>query len=267
MPDQDHKPRTAATNSRLWGARARDWADIQEGQCRPAYLAAFERVKLGPDSMYLDAGCGSGMASQIAANLGAKISGLDAATSLIDIAKERVPNGDFQVGELETLPFADDSFDFVTGFNSIQYAGNPSTALAEAKRVTKPGGHALIMTWGTPEGMEAAALIAAIKPLLPPPPPGTPGPFSLSEETTLREFAKSGGLKTIEVFDVPSDWHYPNQETALRGLKSAGVAVRAIEHASESAVDSAYAAALEPFKRADGSYRIGASFRCVLTQA
>ncbi|MCB1968200.1 MAG: class I SAM-dependent methyltransferase, partial [Candidatus Accumulibacter sp.] len=165
-------PRTAGINGRPWGARARDWADIQEGGCRPVYLAVFERVGLRAGMRCLDAGCGAGMASQIAAERGALVSGLDAADNLLAIARERVPAGDLRVGDLEGLPFADHSFDLVTGFNSFQFAGNPGLALAEARRVTRPGGHVAIVTWGSPEGMEAASLLAALRPLLPPPPPG-----------------------------------------------------------------------------------------------
>jgi len=77
------KPRTGDTNRRRWGARARDWAEIQEGACRPVYLAVFERVALRPGAAYLDAGCGAGMAMQIAAERGARTSGLDAADDLV----------------------------------------------------------------------------------------------------------------------------------------------------------------------------------------
>ena len=125
----------------------------------------------------------------------------------------------------------------------------------------------MIMTWGTPEGMEAASLVAALRPLLPPPPPGAPGPFALSDEAALRAFAAGAGLEPIEVFDVDSSWRYPDLATALRGLGSSGVAARAIEHASEDAVNDAHAKALAPFRQSDGSYKIGATFRCLITQA
>lgn len=267
MPMEQNKPRTAESNGRLWGTQANDWANIQEGKCRPVYLAVFDRVDIRPGQAYLDAGCGSGMAAQIASERGAVTSGLDAANNLLAIARTRVPNGDFHAGELENLPFPDNAFDLVTGFNSFQYAGNPSAALTEAKRVAKPGAHVLIMTWGPPEGMEAARLISAIKLLLPPPPPGTPGPFALSDSTALRSFAAGADLEPIEVFDVESNWEYADKATALRGLKSAGVSIRAIEHSSEDAVDVAYSMALKPFLQSCGIYRIGASFRCLLTRA
>jgi SAM-dependent methyltransferase len=260
------KPRTAEINARLWGARATDWAEIQEPMCRPVYVAVFERVGLQPGTAYLDAGCGAGMAAQIAAGRGAQVSGLDAAPDLLAIARRRVPSGDFHVGDLESLPFADEKFDLVTGFNSFQYAGNPGIALAEARRVTKSGAHVVIMTWGRPEGMEAASLVAALQPLMPAPPPGAPGPFALSDEAALRAFATGAGLEPVEVFDVDSPWRYPDLSTALRGLNSSGVAVRALENSSEDAVNEAHSKALAPFRQSDGSYKIGANFRCLLAR-
>ncbi len=263
----DKTRNTGEANSRLWGARAADWADIQEGQCRAVYLAALDRVNIGPGTSYLDAGCGSGMAAQIAAARGARVSGLDATANLIAIAQTRVPDGDFHVGDLEDLPFPDETFDVVTGFNSFQYAGNAGAALAEAKRVAKADARILIMTWGVPEGMQAAALLAALKPLLPPPPPGAPGPFALSDESVLRSFAANAGLSPTEVFDVESPWQYPDLATALRGLKSSGVSVKAMQNSSEEAVDSAHTEALASFRQADGSYTIGANFRCLIAHA
>ncbi len=257
---------TAAVNGRLWGSRARDWADIQEGGAMPAYVAALERVGVGVGTAYLDAGCGAGMAARVAAERGAQVSGIDAAPPLVAIARERVPVGDFREGELQELPFADRRFDVVTGFNSFQYAADPVAALREARRVTKPGGRVVVMTWGEPEGMEMASIVAALRPLLPPPPPGAGGPFALSEEAKLRAFVRDAGLADAEVFDVACPYTYGDLETGVRGLNSAGVAVRAMEHSGEAAVSEAHASALAPFRQPDGSYRAMASFRCLLAR-
>ncbi|HET7359953.1 MAG TPA: class I SAM-dependent methyltransferase [Rhodanobacteraceae bacterium] len=258
------RPRTSETNSRLWGARARDWADAQEAQHRPAYEVIMDRfVKEG--TAVLDMGCGSGLAAWIAARKGAAICGIDATEPLLEIARERVPDGDFRVGDLEQLPFADAQFDLVTGFNSFQYAGNPLQALSEARRVARPGAHIVIMTWGPPDTMPAASLVKALGPLLPPPPPGTPGPFALSDEVALRALASQASLEPLDIVDVDSPFEYRDLETALRGLGSSGVAVRAGEHSGNDAVDDAHRAALAPFRQKDGSYRIGAVFRCLIT--
>lgn len=258
---------TGQANGELWGHRARDWADIQEGQCKAVYLAVLDRLAVGEGTQLLDVGCGAGMAAQMAAARGASVSGVDAAEALLEIARERTPQGDFRCGEIEELPFEANRFDVVTGFNAFQYAARPAAALSSARRVAKPGACVVVMTWGQPEGMEAAALVAALKPLLPPPPPGAPGPFALSEEAALREFVGRAGLEPVEILDVDSPWTYPNLHTAVCGLISSGVAAKAIRHSSEAAVTQAHEQALAPFEQRDGSYRIGARFRCLLARA
>ncbi len=191
---------------------------------------------------------------------------IDAAEFLLEIARERVPGGDFRQGDIETLPFADRTFDLVTGFNSFQFAGDAAQALREAGRVSKPDGMVVIMTWGEPAGMEAASLVSSLKPLLPAPPPGAPGPFALSDEMALRAFATAGGLTPVTVFDVDTHWVYPDETTALRGLNSSGVAFKAMESAGQNALVAAHRAALAPFRQGDGSFRIGARFRCLVAR-
>ncbi len=262
----DLKPRTSEMNGRLWGARAQDWADIQEGTARPVYQAVLDRTRVKSGKRYLDIGCGAGMAAQMAASRGAEVSGIDAADELLAIARSRVSNADFRQGDVEELPFDERWFDVVTGFNSFQYAGNPVVALTEARRVTKPDGSVIIMTWGDPEGMEAASLVAALRPLMPTPPPGAPGPFALSDEAALRQFAADAGLNPVEVFDVDSPFIYTDEAAALRGLNSSGVASRAMENTSEQAVTEAHTKAIAPFRQSDGSYRVEASFRCLLAR-
>ncbi len=260
----DRKPGSSGEHGRLWSARARDWADFQEATVRPVFEAVLERTRVGPGTRYLDAGCGAGMAAEIAAARGAKVAGIDAAEAMLAIARSRVPAGDFRQGDLEDLPFGDESFDVVTGFNSLQYAGNPVAALREAGRVARRGGFVVIMAFGDPAGMEAAALLAVLRPLLPAPPPGAPGPFALSDETVLRRFATDAGLQPLDLFDVDSPWIYDDEAAALRGLTSTGNAVRAMEHVGEDAVIEPYAKAIAAFRQPDGSVRASAWFRCLL---
>jgi SAM-dependent methyltransferase len=261
------RPRTGAMNGKLWGVRAEDWSRIQEPLVAPAYEEALRRAGVHAGARLLDVGCGAGLAALIASRLGAHVSGLDAAEPLLVIARQRTPAGQFQLGELEDLPFDAGRFDVVTGFNAFQYAANPARALAEARRVTRPGGRVVVMTWGRPEGMPAAGLLAALRPLLPPAPAGAAGPFALSDETRLRAFAVDSGLAVLEIFDTETPWEYADLATALRALKSSGVAARAIGHSGEAAVDDAHAKALEPYRLPGGRYRVNATFRSLLATA
>lgn len=259
--------RSGASNGRIWGLRAADWANIQEAQCSPAYHAVFDKAVIGSETRLLDAGCGAGMALSFAADLGADVSGIDASDALLDVARSRLPNAHLAHGDFEELPFEDNAFDVVTGFNSFQFAANPTVALQEARRVTRAGGRVFIMTWGAPETMEAAALVAALKPLLPPAPPHANGPFALSVPGKLEELAASAGLTPLEVFDVDAPWTYPDLATAQTGLGSSGVAAKAAEISGQEALDAAHAAALAPFRQQDGGYRIGATFRVLMAEA
>lgn len=262
----DQKPMSGKVNGEYWGARANDWAEIQEKQFRSSYEVVLNRTDAGPTTRFLDTGCGAGLAAAMAAEHGASVWGIDASSAFLSIARTRVPDGDFRVSDLEALPFEDAAFDVVAGFNSFQYAGNPVEALAEARRVVKRDGVVAIVTWGMPQGMEAATLVTALKPLLPPPPPGAPGPFALSDEETLKSFALHAGLTPIALLDGDNPWVYPDELTAIRGLGSSGVAARAIETSGTEAVNAAHASAIAPFMQSDGSYRINASYRCLITR-
>ena len=107
---------TAPMQGELWSARARDYAELQEGHFRPLYESVLSRPELANARSSLDIGCGPGLAAQVFAQKIANVAGIDASAAFIDIARERLPRRDFRVGEMEMLPHADGSFDVVTGF-------------------------------------------------------------------------------------------------------------------------------------------------------
>jgi SAM-dependent methyltransferase len=253
--------------SQLWGARAHDWADGMEGQMRPVYEAVLEQVDAGQGTELLDAGCGAGLAAQIAAGRGAVVCGFDATPELLQIARRRVPNGEFAEGDLQSLPYSDDTFDAVVGFNSFQYAADPRGALAEARRVARPGAPVAIVTWAVPERCEAAVYLAALGPLMPPATPGAPGPFALSAPGALEELAGAAGLTPGAADEVPCRWVYEDLDTCLRALLSSGPAVKAIQTSGEAAARDAVTTAIAPFRDASGGYSIGAAFRYLITTA
>ena len=57
----DPKPRPSEVNARLWGARARDWAECQEVLLRPVCQRVLERTGVGSGTRYPDIGCGAGL--------------------------------------------------------------------------------------------------------------------------------------------------------------------------------------------------------------
>src|SRR5947209_12597960 len=251
---------SAGVQSDLWGARAREWCAM-EAQMRPLYEVVLDRVGLGHGTELLDAGCGAGLAAQLAAQRGAVVSGFDATPALLAIAAERVPNGEFTEGDLESLPYGDDAFDAVVGFNSFQYAASPRVALEQARRVARPGAPVVIATWALPERPAAAVYLAAPGPLMPPPPPAAPGPFALSAPGALERLATEAGLTPRYAAEVPCLRSFDGLESALTALLSAGPAIKAIRTSGEEAARTAVTGAIEPFRQPAGGYVIGSRFR------
>jgi len=167
-------------------------------------------------------------------------------------------------GTAEELPFADESFDVVSGFNSFQYAASPESALAEARRVLRPGGHLLAATWAPPEMCDLAGYLAALGANLPTPPAGAPGPFALSAEGALASLLASAGFEPQATRDVICRFDYRDGTETLRALLSAGPAVRAIRHAGNEAVERSVLESVDAFRQADGSYAMPNAFRFTL---
>jgi SAM-dependent methyltransferase len=258
---------TAQIQGELWGQRPLDWSELQEPAFGALYAAAFDAAKVGRGMRLLDVGCGAGLACQIAQARGARVTGLDAAAALVEIAKRRCSGVvDIRVGEIEELPFGDCTFDVVAGFNSFQYAADPVRALAEARRVVVPNGCVVAAVWGAPEQCELAGHLAALGKLMPPPPPNAPGPFALSATGALETIFKRAELRPDQSGSAPVEMRAPDEAAALRGLLAAGPAIRAIRHSGEDAVRKAVAEAITPYRQSDGSYRLQNEFRYLLAR-
>ena len=258
---------SAEVQGPLWGAEAEDWAELQESTGSPFYEAAFDAMGVTNETRLLDVGCGAGLAAQLAHKRGASVAGLDASAELLEVARARLPEADFRQGDVEELPFAHDSFDAATAFNSVQYAADPVRALREIRRVASSGAPVAIATWGDPERCEARVLIAAMGALLPPPAPGTGGPFALAAPGALEALVESAHLSAEQAFEVPTPFVYSDVATAVRANLSPGPAQAAIRHAGSDRVRDAIATVLESFERPDGSVRLDNVFRVVIARA
>ncbi len=232
MRPGNDRAHAASKETKTRGGRKMGSADVQ-ACCTPFYEAVLDTMAVGVGTALLDAGCGGGFALQLAVKRGATVTGLDACAPLLDIARERVPGADIRQGDLESLPFAEDTFDAVTAFNSIQYAADRVAAARELRRVAKSGARVAILIWGAPERCESRVILAAIGGLLPPPPPGAEGPFALSVPGRLEELAEAAGLVPERADEVPTPLIYPGLDTAVRTQMSSGPARLAIEHAGE----------------------------------
>jgi hypothetical protein len=140
-------------------------------------------------------------------------------------------------------------------------------ALAEAKRVTKANGYVLVAVWGAAENCELASYLAAVGKLLPPPPPGAPGPFALSAPGALEALVSKAALSPEAASTVATAMSFPDEATTVRGLLASGVAERAIRNSGETAVRGGLTEAIQPFRKSDGSYTFSNEWRFVVSRA
>ena len=249
---------SAAIQGKLWGARAGDWAAVQEQTALPLFGAVLDAARVTQGTRLLDAGCGAGLAALLAALRGADVAAIDASAALLAIARERLPHADVREADLENLPFDDARFDAVVAVNSVFFAADMAAALRELARVARPGGRIVVTSWGPAEQCDYAAVITALGPLMPPPPPGAPpggGPFALAAPGALDAVLAGAGLQPIDRGSVSCPFVYPNAEVSWRGQSSSGVAQRAIETSGEERVRAAVQEADRAHTRADGSVR------------
>lgn len=249
----------------LWGVAAANWAELQEPMSRPLWAAMLDAAGTGQGTRFFDAGCGGGGACEMAARRGAHVSGLDAAAALIAIARQRVPDGAFHVGDLEAVPLEDDAVEVSFAATSLMYAADIKAALHELARITESGGRVVVGIWGTPEQNEQAAVFAAVRKVLPSPPKGQ-GPFALSTPGIVEEMLERSGLKPTSAGDVDCPFTYENLEHFWHAQSAAGPMQAAIRQVGEETLKSAMHQAVTPYLRPDGSLRLQNRLRYVLAR-
>lgn len=244
---------TARIQGELWGAKAREWAELQEPAWRYIHEAAMDHAGVGPGTRLLDVGCGAGGALMIARKRGAEVTGLDGSENLVAVARQRLPGARIDVGEMEELPFDDETFDVVTGINSFQFAADLVRALSEARRVCRRDGTVLMLTWGRREDCELMTVtVSAVMALLPPPPGGSP-PGPLLDEGAVETAMHKAGLQPVGTGEIAAELAFPDAATAIRANLAAGVNVNVARQVGEARVSEAIRATLPAVTRADGS--------------
>ena len=124
---------------------------------------------------------------------------------------------------MEALPYDDDTFDLVTGFNSFFFANDFVAALREAGRVAKPGAPVIVQVWGPHERNDLEAMKQIIRPFMPPRPADAPPEPDYARPGVLEDLAVRAGLEPESAFDTSwpieyaDDRHAPARTDRPRG--------------------------------------------------
>jgi SAM-dependent methyltransferase len=247
---------------KLWSAAPRDWAELQEPFCRPLWLDGLSALGAKPGTRFLDAGCGGGGACVLAAELGCKVTGLDASEALLAICRERLPQARFVHGDIEALPFPDGHFDAALAANSVIFADDIREAMRELRRVLRLGGRVVVTSWGKPEQVEMRDIFAAVAGVMPQRPPGG-GPFAWSADGVLAGLLSEAGFKVVAEGGSQCDFQYSDFDAFWRAQSSAGNYQPALRAVGPVRLQQVVAEALRPHTRPGGSIVLRNVYRWV----
>lgn len=115
--------------------------------CKKDYVPILQEMEKEPFEDVLDCGCGPApmiyLLSQKYPNK--RYTGIDLTPAMIEAARSKeIPNAEFFVGDCETLPFADDSFDVILCSNSAHHYPNLQNFYHSVARCLRPGGRLIL---------------------------------------------------------------------------------------------------------------------------
>ena len=191
-----------------WGRTIEDWL----GESTRVML---DLAEIGTGDRVLDLATGAGEpALTIAERVGPTgyVLATDIAPNILAFAAQEAANRgltnlETRVMDGERLDLPDESFDVVTSRVGLIYFPDQQGALAETRRVLKPGGRVAAIVYTTPERNPFFSIPVGIirrRANLPPPAPGQPGPFSLGGEGVLAAAFEQAGFKDARTEVIPS---------------------------------------------------------------
>ena len=243
----------------FWDVTAEPY-DVGFGHVTSQTLPAlFDILNLPEGAALLDVACGPGYVAGEAARRGMDVTGVDFSRAMIDLAGLKYPDATFQVADATDLPFDDESFDGVTCNFGLLHFSEADKAIAEARRVCKPGGHYVCAVWNVLAQNPAMALIMdavsrhiTVKPDM----PEGPDFFAFSEPSFAKTVFEGAGFQNFQHQVLPATWPIQSGRSFMQYFADGGARIGAILRAQDQETIDAIVADidenLQPYK--DGEH-------------
>jgi SAM-dependent methyltransferase len=191
----------------------------------------------------------------------------DFSPKMVEAARKRaeeleVENAEFRVLDAEKMDLDDSSVDGVICRFGYMLMADPAAALAETKRVLRPGGRVAFAVWATPDKNPFASVPARImveRGDVPPPEPDAPGIFSLADHSRINELVKGAGFGDPRIEEVPITFSYEDLDQYWQMINElAGPIAAVIEQLSDddrNAVRDEVGKRIERFRK-NGGYEL-----------
>lgn len=199
----------------------------------------------------------------------------DLSPRMLEAARRRgseleLSNVEYRVIDGERIELDSASVDGVVCRLGYMLMPDPQLALAETRRVLRPGGRVTLAVWGGPERNPffTAAVIALVeRGHMPPPEPGGPGIFSMASEARTRALLEGAGFGTVRTEELAVRFEIPDIDEYVQVVAdTAGpiaLALRALSEAEREAVKAQAKGALERFA-VQGGYEIPGIALCAV---
>ena len=175
----------------------------------PFANAGLRLAGLDSGERFLDVAAGPGGLSLPAARLGAKVVAMDWSPAMIErfearVRDEGLSNAEGRVMDAHDLKIEDDTYDVTGSQFGVSLVQDQPLALREMVRVTKPGGHVLLIGYGSPDEFETLQLfLAALQAVVPDfeglPDDPPPLDFEMADPEVMRHRLEDAGLKDVVV--------------------------------------------------------------------
>jgi SAM-dependent methyltransferase len=210
----------------VWNAMAPGWEVARQDLWEVSRSVSewlVDRVDPRPGQTVLDLAAGVGDTGLLAARrLGetGRVIITDFAPQMVAAARRRaaelgITNAEFRELDAERMDLGAESVDGVTCRWGYMLMPDPGAALGETHRVLRPSGKLAFSVFGAPERNPWASLVGRVlvaEGHLPPPAPGAPGIFALSDPARVRELVTGAGFAPSEVAEVSISWRFPTRD-------------------------------------------------------
>ena len=200
----------------------------------------------------------------------------DVSPAMLEAARRRgaelgVANAGYRVMDAERIALDDNSVDGVLCRFGYMLMADPATALAETRRVLRPGGRLALAVWGTAERNPffvtiAVSLVQRGHLPLPEPPPA-PGPFSMASSERTEGLLRRAGFAEVRTEEVAGRFVASDADEYLSVIADTagpiGLTLKGLAEPDRAAVNADVEASLRRFA-ADGGYEIPCLALCAV---